>query len=103
MTADRALTRRGLLRGCALLPLVSLPLLPGCSESAPLCTDPALLSRGEEQMRKTREYVEASSIDKQLCANCEFFSAADGQGCGDCEILDGSVNEQGYCTSWAQR
>jgi hypothetical protein len=103
MTADRALTRRGLLRGCALLPLVSLPLLPGCSKSAPLCADPALLSRGEEQMRKTREYVEASSIDKQHCANCEFFSAADGQGCGHCEILDGSVNEQGYCTSWARR
>ena len=99
---DRALTRRGLLRRGALLPLASLPLLQACSKTAPLCADPALLSRGEEQMRKTREYVEASSIEEQHCANCEFFSATEANGCGHCEILDGSVNGQGYCTSWAR-
>ena len=102
MTQGRTLTRRGLLRRGALLPLASLPLLHGCSKTAPLCADPALLSRGEEQMRKTREYVDVSSLENQHCANCQFFSAVDASGCGHCEILDGAVNEKGYCTSWAQ-
>jgi hypothetical protein len=102
MTMARVLTRRGLLHRCALLPLASLPLLQGCNKTGSWCADPGLLSRGEEQMRKTRGYVEASSLENQQCANCQFFSAADAQGCGHCEILDGAVNEQGYCTSWAQ-
>ena len=103
MTPDKALTRRGLLRRGALLPLVSLPLLQACGGAgSSACIDPALLSRGEEQMRKTREYVDVSSIENQHCANCEFFSAADAAGCGHCEILDGPVSEQGHCTSWAQ-
>jgi len=104
MTVDRVLTRRVLLHRCALLPLASLPLLQSCNKTgSSRCIDPALLSRGEEQMRKTREYVEASSLKDQHCANCQFFSAADAHGCGHCEILDGAVNGQGYCTSWARR
>lgn len=104
MTRLPALTRRRLLQGCALLPLASLPLLQSCNKtSSSLCTDPALLSRGEEQMRKTLKYVEVTSVENQDCGRCQFFSAADEQGCGHCEILDGSVSGQGYCTSWALR
>lgn len=98
------LTRRRLLQHCALLPLASLPLLQGCDKtSTALCADPTLLSRGEEQMRKTLVYVEVSTVTKQTCASCAFFSSADTQGCGHCDILDGPVNSKGHCTSWARR
>jgi hypothetical protein len=104
MTMGRPLTRRVLLRRCALLPLASLPLFQACSKNGSSgCTDPALLSRGEEQMRKTLEYVEVASVENQDCGHCQFFSAADEQGCGHCEILDGSVSGRGYCTSWAHQ
>ncbi|MCR9106267.1 MAG: high-potential iron-sulfur protein [Gammaproteobacteria bacterium] len=98
------LTRRRLLRHATLLPLASLPLLPGCSESGPVaCIDAELLSRGEEQMRKAREYVAVSGNPAQQCADCAFFGSVDAAGCAHCEILDGPVNATGYCTSWAQR
>jgi hypothetical protein len=101
------LSRRLLLRRCAYLPLASvtlLPLLVGCDKaSITACADPQLLSRGEEQMRKTLDYIDASEDPLQLCSGCQFFSAADAHGCGHCEILDGSVSGQGFCTSWAGR
>lgn len=104
MRRAAGLTRRRLLQNSALLPLVSLPLLQGCGESAPVaCIEPELLSRGEEQMRKTRQYVAVSAIAAQQCVNCAFFGTADAQECGHCEILDGPVNASGHCTSWAQR
>jgi hypothetical protein len=100
--ADPALTRRQLLQHCAVL--ASLPLLQACDTAGTsLCIDPELLSRGEEQMRKTLQYVDASSVAEQQCNNCQFFSAPNAQGCGHCEILDGPAHKQGYCTSWAQR
>jgi len=95
------LIRRDLLRYCALLPVVALPILPGCNRASPGCVDPALLSRGEEQMRKTRAYVDASSSADQNCGNCQFFRAEANSECGHCEILDGPVSRGGYCTAWA--
>lgn len=103
MIMQRTLTRRSLLRA-TLMPLAVLPLVQGCSKTATnRCVDPSLLSRGEEQMRKTREYVEISSLEDQHCSNCQFFKGSDGNECGHCEILDGDVNASGYCTSWAGR
>lgn len=95
------LTRRQLLRRGSLLSVAAAPLIQCCGERAPLCADPAQLSRGEEQMRKTREYVETSPHAQKTCANCEFFHSREGSACGQCEILDGPVNEGGHCTSWA--
>ena len=98
------LTRRSLLRGSALLPLATLPLLQGCGRADSVtCADPELMSRGEEQMRKTLAYVEQSADPAQLCSGCQFFGAADATGCGHCEILDGQVAAAGFCTSWAAR
>ena len=54
-------------------------------------------------MRKTLEYVEVASVEGQNCLQCQFFSAANEQGCGHCEILDGSVSGHGHCKSWANR
>lgn len=95
------LTRRQLLRSGSLIPIVALPLLQGCGGSAGYCADPDKLSRGEEQMRKTREYSEISPLENQNCASCEFFRSYEENECGHCEILDGPVNEAGHCTSWA--
>jgi len=97
----QALTRRDLVRRCTLLPLLALPVLPACDRAASTCVDPALLSRGEEQMRKTREYVDVSDVVGQNCANCRFFSADADSACGHCEILDGPVSGAGHCSSWA--
>ena len=103
MTGEQTLTRRRLLRN-TLLPLAVLPLLQRCGKTRSIpCSDPSLLSRGEEQMRKTREYVDISSLADQHCSNCQFFNSSEGNECGHCEILDGDVNASGYCTSWAGR
>lgn len=101
MTVTAALTRRRLLQAGALLPLAAL--VYGCDKAGTTqCADPGSLSRGEEQMRKKLLYVEVSSNALQSCANCQFFSAVEPNGCGHCEILDGVVNQKGFCTSWTQ-
>lgn len=99
-----AFTRRRLLHRCALLPLAALPLLEACN-NAPneACVDPQWLSRGEEQMRKTKKYTDVATTETEQCAGCEFFSAPDASGCGHCEILDGPVSKQGHCTAWASK
>jgi len=101
VTGPGTLSRRALVRFCALLPVAGLPFLPGCSRTSSSCVDPALLSRGEEQMRKTRAYVDTSTVANQDCANCQFFSADADGACGHCEILDGPVSRGGHCTAWA--
>jgi hypothetical protein len=98
---EETLTRRQLLRRGALLPVVALPLVQGCDGGAGLCADPDMLSRGEEQMRKAREYTEISPFEQRNCAGCQFFRSYEEDACGHCEILDGPVSEGGYCTSWA--
>lgn len=100
---EPVLTRRKLLGYSTLIPLVSLPLLQGCGGTGSACADPDLLSRGEEQMRKAREYADISPVANQACANCQFFHGKQDDGCGMCDILDGRVNQGGHCTSWAER
>ena len=97
----RAMTRRQLLQRGALLPVVALPVLQGCGEASGLCADPDMLSRGEAQMRKTRDYAEISPFEQQNCASCQFFRSYEDGACGHCEILDGPVSEGGHCSSWA--
>jgi hypothetical protein len=77
--------------------------LQGCGGRGGHCASPDTLSRGEEQMRKTKEYAEISPSAHESCANCDFFRSYEEDECGHCEILDGPVNEGGYCTSWASR
>ena len=103
MIGPDALTRRDLVRRCALLPLLTLPTLPGCNRAASTCVDPAQLSRGEEQMRKIREYAEISPFEHRQCANCQFFRGYEGEACGHCDILGSPVSQGGYCASWAAR
>lgn len=92
------LTRRRFLYGTGLAACAS---LTACTRDAQLCADPDTLSRGEEQMRQSLEYLELSTVAGQDCAGCQFFSEADARGCGHCELLNGPVSSAGYCTSWA--
>lgn len=98
----QTLTRRQLLRHGSVF--AAMPALYGCDSAVTgLCSDPDLMSRGEEHMRKTLRYAERSDNAGQTCNNCQFFSAGADRLCGDCQILNGWVSEQGYCTSWALR
>ena len=101
----RQFSRRTLLRRSALLPALSLGLLSACSTDTKkgTCYDPQYLSAGEAQMRKTLEYVDLSANASTQCSNCEFYRTAETAGCGECEIVDGSVSAAGFCTSWAAR
>ena len=99
---EQAFTRRQLLQRGGLI--AAAPLLHACDTAVTaLCADPEFLSRGEEQMRKTLRYTERSDNAGQTCNSCQFFSAGADRLCGDCQILNGWVSEQGYCTSWALR
>ena len=60
-----------------------------------------MLGRGEEQMRETRGYEEQSGNLNEQCVNCAFFRSGEHSNCGDCDMLGGTVNQQGYCNSWA--
>ena len=62
-----------------------------------------MLSRGEEQMRETRGYAEQSRNLNEHCGNCAFFRSGEHANCGECDILGGTVNQQGYCDSWADK
>ena len=86
-----ALTRRRFLYSSGLAALVT---LQACGREAN-CVDPATLSRGEEQMRKTLEYVDVSSTPDENCANCRFFHDSGDADCGDCELLAGPVSAAG--------
>ena len=92
-----ALTRRRFLSSSGLAALVA---LQACGRHSH-CVDPATLGRGEEQMRKTLEYVDVSGIPGEDCAGCRFFYGSGDTDCGDCELLAGPVSAAGYCTSWA--
>lgn len=95
MNGARGITRR------QMLSLLTLPLVVGCEGSGKACIDPELLGAGERQMRATLAYVEVGDNPVQQCGNCQFFHHDDGA-CGACEILDGPVSVNGYCSSWAE-
>jgi hypothetical protein len=101
-----ALTRRQLLRRAALLPLVGAVarISAGCSEGGLVCNDPELLSTPEQKLREHLAYVERSPHgEAKRCAGCHFFEAAGPGDCGGCQILNGPVNPEGHCSSWAPR
>ena len=44
----------------------------------------------------------ASPNPQQLCSNCRFYNVpAGGSPCGGCQLFQGPVAPEGYCTSWA--
>jgi len=81
--------------------LLASPLLHSCKQSGQSCMDPELLSTGEKHLRKQLAYVELSEELSRPCGLCHFYHASESGDCGECTLLDGSVNRQGSCTSWA--
>ena len=49
------------------------------------------------------QYVEASAKEGQHCSNCLLYTAGEG-GRGKCQLfMQGTVNDKGWCTSWAAK
>ncbi len=67
------------------------------------CSDLSKLTEEEKQTRKDFEYVAKSPFPDKLCSNCELWIApGEGKTCGGCEIMQGPINPNGYCTAWAK-
>jgi High potential iron-sulfur protein len=83
----------------------------GCSagnsdeSSASACAGPDQLSPSEMSLRESNRYVEAAADPSKACELCSFFkAAADGTGCGSCEIFTGGpANAKGTCDSWSAK
>ncbi|HYM34502.1 MAG TPA: high-potential iron-sulfur protein [Steroidobacteraceae bacterium] len=67
-----------------------------------LCVDPDDLSSADYQFRKYVKYTESSDTPGKACSGCTFFKPGQGN-CGSCQIVGGSINANGYCTSWNAR
>lgn len=101
-----SMLRRDFLRSGARLAVAACALasLPACGASDP-CVDPDALTTGQRSLRDSFHYTSRSPHgDAKRCAGCRFFRAraADAEGCGDCEILQGPVNGRGFCDSWSR-
>ena len=94
-------TRRQFLQCGAVMSLLASPLLQSCKQSSQACMDPELLSTGEKHLRKQLAYVELGEELSRQCSLCQFYHASESGDCGECALLDGSVNKQGSCTFWA--
>lgn len=76
----------------------------GRNSTAAVCADPAQMSDGEQNIRASLNYTDASTVPEQRCKGCAFFHAAETDGCGKCDIFNGSlVNREGRCDSWSPR
>ncbi len=45
-------------------------------------------------------YREVSPYENERCGNCSFFTPRADSHCGDCEMMDDTTNETGWCDSW---
>lgn len=60
------------------------------------------LTEQDLQTRQTLGYVDESPNPEQLCSNCRFYNQPEGGSpCGGCQLFQGPVAPEGYCTSWA--
>jgi hypothetical protein len=72
------------------------------SARAALCVDPEDLSSADYSFRKYVKYTESSTEPNKSCSNCMFFKSGQAE-CGSCQVVAGSINAHGYCTSWQAR
>lgn len=61
------------------------------------------LSDADLEVRRSIGYSEISEQGDQNCSNCRFYLADKFEGdCGACQLfVNGSVNPNGWCKSWA--
>lgn len=75
----------------------------GGSEKATVdpCNDLTGLTQGDLDMRNNLEYVTASTVEGQNCANCQLLKAPEGgSSCSGCLLFKGPVTQEGWCKSW---
>ncbi len=67
--------------------------------AAESCSDPA-----SESLRTSLNYSSVSADAAKACGGCGFYTGDESkQGCGNCVIMSGHVDETGVCDSWAMR
>jgi hypothetical protein len=107
MKDGSALSRRNLLRdGIQLALVLSAPtIVTGCSKEKLQCTDTSGLNTAALQLRNSLEYQDISPHgETKRCSNCQFFRPPSHEDqCGSCTLVQGPINPEGYCNSWAPK
>lgn len=86
------LSRRSLLKGMAILPVISFAGVQSAQAAALVSVD--------DPTAKALGYVEASTVSGKTCANCNLYVDTGGTS-GPCAIFPGKeVLGAGYCNSW---
>lgn len=78
----------------------------GGSETAAVdpCNDLTGLTQGDLDMRKNLDYVKASTVEGQNCANCQLLKAPEGgSSCSGCLLFKGPVTQEGWCKNWVAK
>ena len=80
--------------------------LQSCSKSKTdedPCADLSKLTAEEKQTRTDFQYIAKTKFPDKLCSNCELWLApGEGKTCGGCDIMQGPINPNGYCTAWVK-
>ena len=93
--------RRSLL-GRGLQLALGVSVVSASARAATLCADPDELNSADRAFRKYVEYTENYSKEEQTCAHCMFFKQGQGE-CGSCQVVAGSINAHGNCTSFSPK
>ena len=93
----RRTAMRQLLQSIAVL--VIAPACARMASAAESCAEP-----GSESLRSSLNYSSVSADPSKACGGCGFYTGDESrQGCGNCVIMSGPVDETGVCDSWAGR
>jgi hypothetical protein len=69
------------------------------ARAADSCVEPA-----SESLRKSLNYASVTPNASQPCNACGFFTRDESKpACGNCMIMNGPVDNNGHCDSWAAR
>lgn len=87
MEENRRLSRRAVMKSVALL--ASTTVIAGLMESKD--------ALAQKASKASMQYQDKPSGDKQ-CSNCAQFIPAN-----SCQIVEGTINPQGFCISWQKK
>lgn len=91
--------RRFLRTTIELLPAMLLaPVASRNANAAETCTD-----HDSESLRASLHYRAVAPDLEKACSSCSFFEPEQPEGCGNCQILSGTVDATGHCDSWSEK
>jgi hypothetical protein len=65
------------------------------------CEDLSGLTQEDLEVRENFEYVHQTPYPEKRCDNCSLWiSPKEGEPCGGCQIINGPIKAEGYCTAW---